>query len=227
MSRPCVHTDNVFPGRSRTAATAFTFPELCFGLVIAALVMGAVAAFALAMSRSWTHAQETESITVTARQVTNRITRTVQDAKLIGAISNGATNPNPLVPAAVILWVDDTNGDGAIQGAECAMIEHDTSTKMLKLYGAGQGDATTVLPWSTFTAQAVLTNFKVGRNWKPVGRGAEAVRFVGHSISSADQRPMLEFTLKLKPASAEASDDRNLVTEYGTCVVRAPAKQPA
>jgi type II secretory pathway component PulJ len=213
--------------RSTRAARGFTFPELCLGLVILALVMGAVAAFTLAMSQSWTHAQETEQVSITARQVTARLTRVVQDAKLIGAVTNGAVNANPLIPAAVILWVEDTNGDGQIQGAECAMFEHDTGTRLLKYYPSGQGDASAPLSWAVFTSQAVLTNFKVGRQWQPVARGAHAIRFVAHATGSAQQRPMLEFTIKLKPVSADASDDRNIATEYGTCVVRAPAKQPA
>lgn len=209
---------------------AFTVVELCFGLVVTSLVMAAVATFLLAVSQSWRYSDQVETTSMHAWQATVRLVRTVQDARLIGAVSQGdifGTTPNP---AAVIVWTADTNGDGAIQGAECAMVEHDDVQRVLRLYPAGQGDATTVLSWATFTSPAVLNNFKVGRSWRPIAIGVERVRFAPHGTSGTSLSPSLEYTMKIAAKTARAGQtdvQGSSVLEYGTCVVRAPGKQPA
>jgi hypothetical protein len=216
--------------RLRPRGRGFTVVELCFGLVVTALIMGAVASFLLAASQSWRYSDQVATSSMHAWQATVRLVRTMQDARLIGAVMPGDLNVSTPNPAAVIVWMKDTNQDGAIQGAECAMIEHDDVQQVLRLYPAGQGDATTVLPWATFTSQAVLNNFKVGRQFRPIGRGVERVRFASHGTSGTSQSPSLEYTIKLLTKSTNAGqteqEDARLL-EYGTCVVRAPAKQPA
>lgn len=216
LCSPAPRTD----GRSRRTR-AFTFVELCFGLVITALVMSAVAAFTLATAQHWKQSDQEEATATQGRQATLRLTRTVQDAKLIGASRGGSLTNPATAPAAVILWVRDSNSDGAIQGAECAMIEHDRDAKLLRLYGAGQGDASVVLPWAIFTSDAMLTNFSVGRTSQPLARDVKGARIVPYGVGSATQNPMLEYTLKL------GGGDEHSVIEYGTCSVRAPAKQPS
>jgi hypothetical protein len=209
---------------------AFTVVEMSFGLIVTSLVMAAVAAFLLAVGQSWRYSDQVETTSMHAWQATVRLVRTVQDARLIGAVSPGdifGPTPNP---AAVIVWTTDTNGDGAIQGAECAMVEHDDVQQVLRLYPAGQGDATTVLPWATFTSPAVLNNFKVGRTSRPIAIGVERVRFAPHGTSGTSLSPSLEYTMKIVARATNAGQEDvqgRSVLEYGTCVVRAPARQPA
>jgi hypothetical protein len=209
---------------------AFTVVELSFGLVVTSLVMAAVAAFLLAVAQGWRYSDQVETTSMHAWQASVRLVRTVQAARLIGAVSPGdifAATPNP---AAVIVWTKDTNGDGAIQGAECAMVEHDDVQQVLRLYPAGQGDATTVLPWATFTSPAVLNNFKVGRTWHPIAVGVERVRFAPHGTSGTALSPSLEYTMRIVAKGSNAGEkdvSGRSVLEYGTCVVRAPGKQPA
>ena len=229
--------NNLATVRAPAARSAgFTFVELCFGLVVTALVMGAVAAFTLATASGWQHGDEVEMTAGRTRQAATRLTRAVRDARLIGALQSGAINGNPVTPGAFILWVRDANNDGAIQGAECAMVEHDPVNDELRLYPAGQGDASVVLPWSVFTSPAVLTNFKVGRAAHVIGSGVTAVRFAARGTdSTSTQTPTIEYTMKLiargtrveAGAPSGGGGDERTVLEYGTCAIRAPAKQPA
>jgi hypothetical protein len=214
----------------RARARGFTVMELCFGLLITALVMAAVASFVMAVSQSWRHSDQVETSAMRAWQATVRLGRAVQDARLIGAYSAGSLTSTPAVPAAVLLWVKDTNGDGQIQGAECAMIEHDDVQQTLRLYSAGQGDATVVIPWSTFTSAAILSNFKVGRSYTSIARGVERVRFAAFGTTGTAQCPSLEYTMKIVARGVNAGqreDQATRLVEYGTCAVRAPARQPA
>ena len=215
---------------ARRAARGFTVMELCFGLIITALVMAAVASFVMAVSQSWRHSDQVETSSMRAWQATVRLGRTVQDARLIGAFHAGDLFSAPAQPAAVLLWATDANGDGKIQGAECAMIEHDPGQQTLRLYPAGQGDAVVVIPWATFTSPAVLTNFKVGRTSTPIARGIERVRFAPFGTTGIALHPALEYTMKITARGANAGqteDQAARLVEYGTCSVRAPAKQPA
>lgn len=215
---------------SRRAPRGFTVVELCFGLVITALVMFAVATFVMAVSQSWRHSDEVETAARHAWQATVRLGRTVQDARLIGAFNHGDLSANTPQPAAVLLWMKDTNSDGKIQGAECAMIEHDDVQKALRLYPAGQGDATVVLPWATFTSPAVLTNFKVGRSHQLLARGVERVRFAAYGTTGTAQHPSLEYAMKIVATGTvpgQRPAEGTELIEYGTCVIRAPARQPA
>ena len=146
----------------------------------------------------------------------------MQDARLIGACRAGDLNSAPAQPAAILLWARDTNGDGKIQGAECAMIEHDDVQQTLRLYSAGQGDATVVIPWATFTSAAILNNFKVGRSYTPIARGVERVRFAPFGTTGTTQNPSLEYTLKIVARGANAGqreDQGSRMVEYGTCAV--------
>lgn len=209
---------------------AFTLVELCFGLIVTSMVMAAVAAFLLAVAQGWRYSDQVETTSMHAWQATVRLVRAVQGARLIGAVSPGDIFGATPTPAAVIVWTRDTNGDGAIQEAECAMIEHDDVQRVLRLYPAGQGDATTVVPWVTFTGQNILSKFKVGRTWRPIAVGVERACFAPHGTTGTALSPSLEYTMKIiaKGTSAGQEDvEDSSVLEYGTCVVRAPGKQPA
>ena len=123
--------------------------------------------------------------------------------------------------AAVLLWIRDDNTDQQVQGAECAMLEHDATAKIIRLYPAGQGDAVQPLPWNIFSSQAVIANFKAGRAWRPFAREIPGVRFGAVSKDSSTLNPTLEFTLKFRPQDDTDADDSRSLTMYGTCSVRA------
>ena len=209
---------------------AFTVVEMCFGLLVTSLVMAAVATFLLAVAQSWRYSDQVETTSMHAWQATVRLVRTVQDARLIGAVSPGDLGGPTPNPAAVVVWTKDTNGDGAIQEAECAMIEHDDVQRVLRFYPAGEGNATAVITWVTFTGPTMVAKFKVGHTWRPIAVGVERVRFAAHGTMGTALSPSLEYTMKIiakgTSAGQEDVEDRS-VLEYGTCVVRAPGKQPA
>ena len=76
----------------------------------------------------------------------------------------------------------------------------------------------------------MLSNFKVGRTWRPIAFGVERVRFAPHGTSGTTLSPSLEYTMKIVARGTNAGQrdvEGSSVLEYGTCVVRAPGKQPA
>ena len=69
----------------------FTFVELCLGLVITTLVMGAMAAFSMAMASAWKSAEKTQSLTLRGHHAILRIEKEVRNARLIGASRAGSS----------------------------------------------------------------------------------------------------------------------------------------
>jgi Tfp pilus assembly protein PilW len=204
------------------ARRGLTLVELCFGLVITSLVVGAVGAFTLAVAQHWKQSDAETVSTARARQSSLALGRNVQEARLMGAVRPGSLDGSNPEGAAALLWVSDTNKDGSIQGAECAMLEHDPATKSIKLYDAGQGDASTALSWAVFTDQAVLNNFKVGRVSRPLAGGVKGARFAAFNVGDPTQSPSLEYTLQVEKRNSDQT-----ALEYGTCSIRAPGKQPS
>jgi hypothetical protein len=76
----------------------------------------------------------------------------------------------------------------------------------------------------------MIDKFKVGRTWRPIAIGVERVRFAPHGVTGATLSPSLEYTMKIAaraPSAGQKDVEGSSVLEYGTCVVRAPGKQPA
>lgn len=215
---------------SRRLHLGFTMIELFFGLLITSLVMGAVATFSLAMGKAWQRSEEIESLTLRARQATVRIAQLVRDAKLLVTHRAGSLDGTAAQPAAVIIWTRDTNGDGLIQGAELALIEHNTTLNQLVLYPGGQGDTVQSLTWALISDPTIITDFKKGRTANALARGVYGARFAVTSATSTSLRPTFEFSLKFwheKTVGGGTTSVGEPYTEYGTCVVRAPKQVPS
>ncbi|WP_428939948.1 PulJ/GspJ family protein [Fontivita pretiosa] len=208
----------------------FTFVELCLGLVITSLVMSALAAFALAMSSAWKQAEQTQSATVIANQVSAVLQDQIRQARLLGAWRAGSINGSG-ENAAVMLWKEAAGGDGIIQDTELSLIEFDPTGHRLLIYPAGQGSGLNI-QYSAFTTTAVIDNFKVGRTARPLARGIWGASFKVSGTGSG-QVPRLQFALRIVP---EQRDDNGSVSpdgrarpliQYGQATLRAPAAIPS
>jgi len=215
---------------TRAARGGFTVLELCFGIIVTSLVMLAVASFSLAMGTAWRRSSELESLTLRARQAGARVAREIRDGKLITTFRAGSLDGS--APAAgVMIWKEDTNGDGKIQGAELELIEHNTGAHQLTIYRAGQGNNTIVLAWAAVSDPAVISNFKIGRTGVPLARGVYGALFNASATTSTTQQPTLEYALKLvyepPTSSVVETSTTGSYTEYGTAAVRAPLPKPS
>jgi hypothetical protein len=203
---------------------AFTFVELCMGLLVTTLVLGALASFALAMASAWKHAEQSRSLNIRGQQTVLRLADMLHTAKLLGPSHSGSLN-NPLTGAAVIFWTQDSNGDGLIQGNEVAMIEHDTTSNRLVLYSGTAAETSTWSYLSVFSDPTVLDNFKVNRTPTTIANGVEGALFQLSGTSSTTAKPSLSFALKLRRDGIDGGAQR-LVMQYGTATLRAPLAQP-
>ncbi|HWP41145.1 MAG TPA: hypothetical protein VNL70_09485 [Tepidisphaeraceae bacterium] len=218
-------------GNPQFCRSGFTFVELCLGLVITSLVMSALAAFTLAMSSAWRQAEQTQSATIIANQVSAVLQEQVRQARLLGAWRAGSISGSG-ESAAVMLWKEAADGDGIIQDSELSLIEFDPTGHRLMIYPAGQGSGANV-PYSTFTSTAVIDSFKAGRTARPMARGIWGASFKVSGTGGVGQVPRLQFALRIVP---ENRDDNGGITpdvqarpliQYGQTTLRAPAAIPS
>jgi hypothetical protein len=154
----------------------------------------------------------------------------VRDSKLLAACREGSLDGSAAQSAAVLVWTADSNSDGLIQGAELALIEHDTNLRQLVVYPSGQGDDAQPLAWAIINDPMVIVDFKRGRTGYPIARGVYGAAFAVTSATSSTLGPTLEFALALrheKRVGATITTVGQSYTEYGTCVVRAPLPVPS
>jgi type II secretory pathway pseudopilin PulG len=217
-------------GNPRLCRNGFTFVELCLGLVITSLVMSALAAFTLAMSSAWRQAEQTQSATIIANQVSAVLQDQIRQARLLGAWRAGSISGSG-ESAAVMLWKEAADGDGIIQDSELSLIEFDPTRHRLMIYPAGQGSGANV-PYSTFTSTAVIDSFKSGRTARPLARSIWGASFKVSGTGSG-QVPRLQFALRIVP---ENRDDNGGITpdaqarpliQYGQATLRAAAAIPS
>lgn len=216
-------------------ARAFTFVELCMGLVITSLVMSAVAALSMAMATAWRSAGKTQSLTLKGNFISRHVQNEVRNARLIGACRAG-TSDGTGTGAAVLLWKTDTNSDGYIQGNECELIAHDTTNHTLILYPSGTADGAGTWSYSgTFTASASLDQFIINRPSKVIAHGVYGAIFQTSGTSGTTNNPVFKFALKMMSDDSQIATGNGggiggagqLLMEYGGAAVRAPLAAPA
>jgi hypothetical protein len=206
---------------------AFTLIELCLALVVTSLVMGAMAAFALAMTTAWKSAESSQSISLLANQTVVRLQNEIRQCKLIGALRSGSSGGSGDV-YAVLLWKADTSGDGLIQGDEVSLLEYHAGSHTLRLYYAGQPDASGT--WSydhTFTDEDTLESFKTNRSYVVLARNVYGAQFDATGTSGTSRNPSLHFALKLMADDGSSAGSEKLTVQYGTATLRAPLSEPA
>jgi prepilin-type N-terminal cleavage/methylation domain-containing protein len=213
---------------------AFTLVELCISMVIFAMIMSAVAGFSMAMTTAWKSAEKSQAVAIRGNQIAARLQNEIRKAKLIGVYRAGSADGSA-TGAAVMLWVQDTNGDGYIQGDEVEMIEHDTTAHTLVRYYNGQSDGAGTWSYTNnFNSSTVFTQFKLNRQSIKLAGGVYGAIFETSGTTGTSLNPNLNFGLKLmtddsQPASVGSAigGTTKLMIEYGSATVRAPLAAPS
>lgn len=113
----------------------FTFVELMMGMVVTCLVMGALAAFTMAMGQSWNGAQSPQTVQLTGAVLSVRLADVLRNSLAIGVVWPGSMDSASAQTAGVTLWLgDDLTVDGKIQWGEIGWLEYDPVAKTLRLY---------------------------------------------------------------------------------------------
>jgi type II secretory pathway pseudopilin PulG len=202
--------------------TAFTFVELCFGLIITALVMAGLAAFSLAMSTAWQNAGSSEATLLAANQDIRLLDAKLRPCGLTGGWQAGSLDGTAQPPAAVLLWTADNNNSSTINYSEIMLIEHDPQAQQIKLYQAPMPltvpDA--VFSYATLFSQSSFINtFKDGLTPTVLCSNVVGARFYVGPATSASATPFVEFALTIQ------SGNQTRVV-YGDATLRAALAVP-
>src|SRR5262245_38739861 len=188
--------------RRKTRLAGFTFMELCLGILITAMVMGAVASFTLATAQAWKSAEQETNLSAKSNVAVAWLQDTIRGVKLLGPVRAGALdNPSSGAGAAVMLWKADTNSDGLIQGSEVQLIEHDVANNRLVPDSGLPTETTTWSHSSVFTNSSVIDTFKQGRTPRVFAADVYGAYFKATGTTGTNANPSLAFSLKLEHAA--------------------------
>lgn len=211
---------------------AFTLVELMIGMIITAMILGAVSALSLAMSTSWKSADGSQALCLSSHQATMRVQSRVRSCRYLGFLRAGSIDGNITPGAGVLYWKSDVNGDGLIQMGEAAWIEHDPPSKKLLLYEviptssmnptqksyAGLPVSYATLCSSSFPDQFKLLSLLNMLKVTTLTQDLIGAKFAAR-IPLTSEAPSLEMTL-----SFQRSGRRE--TTYATTALRAPSNRP-
>jgi type II secretory pathway pseudopilin PulG len=211
-------------GAAEARRRAFTLAELIVGLLLLAIIGGATAAVAAAMSRGWQIGQTTNAASLTVTRTMLRIQDKVQRAKVIGQWCAGSLSASENVPAAAVLfWRGDDNADGAMQLDETQLLEYDRATQSLVLWEASFPDPVTrtaqngPFPSAMLSEPNAINDYKqlMHKKTYPMTRNVLGATFNVVVPSHAPNRPTLEFRVKMVGPNGPT-------VEYGAASPRAP-----
>ena len=220
--------------RRRLSGRAFTLMELVMGMIITGLVMVAVSALLSAVAHGWTQTTATQSSSNHKVQVHARVQSILKGAKQLGAVRPGSLS-GYAIPAAVMMWAGDYNGDDRVQFSELALLMHDGGTGSpdgyLAFYEvvypsawtAAQKEAadSVTLSKDEIYKDSNIDTFRLLANVRQTILATEVVGATFTLTDGADvTRPSLDYVLKFQKAGSPQ-------TEYGTVAVRTPTTLPA
>jgi hypothetical protein len=222
-----------------------TLVELSIGLVITALVIGALSALWFAVAETWKKSSSSQGTTLRTAQVVTRLEATFRQARYLCQWTPGSLSDTSVAPASCFIWrsdfwnaagnVNNANdfktqvSDGLAQVGELALIEYDPAAKRVYLYqpkdpalmSVGERTAAgTVWAWSDLSKSSNLTTFK-SLSYVQKKVFSEYVGGVEFNVPTTPSlgRPMVEFTLKLTDSGAGT-------IAYSMATLRAPSAQP-
>jgi prepilin-type N-terminal cleavage/methylation domain-containing protein len=205
----------------------FTLVELMMGLVVMAIIFGALAALSLATGNGWQATESQDNLQVARRQTSTQMYYNIRAAKFIGSATADNSNSSGAATslgASVIFWKGDKDPGKTMYAWQIAVIEHDLATSTLRLYQLPQ------------TASGAMTEFKdcdvddssdvekfkkiSGVTCQVIGRNISSVNFKVLPIGSTRQSQVLEFQIRYKSGEQEQ-------LEYGSATVRVPQAPPS
>ena len=160
-----------------------------------------------------------------------RIQQIVRNARLTGKCNTGAIDGSSA--AAVLIWLEDTNGDSTIQNNECALIEYDLVTRSIIKRTVPSGGSATSMNYSTFSSGgSVLTTFRaVATDTRTLASDIDGAVFRADAGDDSTTLPSLEFELKFQRKTTDGDGNTTDVGSptigYGVATVRTPLARPS
>jgi Tfp pilus assembly protein PilW len=215
--------------KSRAASPGMTLVEMCIGLVVTSLIIGALSALWFAVAETWTRSSSSQHVSLTGGQAVARLETILRQSKYIFQWKAGSTAGNA---ASALIWKGDNwNGvaDAAVQIGELALVEHDANAKRIYLYQAIPATAMDasmktraggVATWSDLSNTATVTAFK-GYDFVQRTVITEAVTDASFNVptATAGARQILEFNLTV-------SRDEGNALVYSAAALRGPTTKP-
>jgi Tfp pilus assembly protein PilW len=194
----------------------FTFIELCLGMVMTAIISGAVASFLLSVSACWNATENLHNATIRANQFSERLAGRIRDAKRIGYWKNASAGG-----AAMIFWRDCDN-DGVMVRTELSVVQYAPLTQTIDLYTAPVVNGDVGAEWTPaeFTDPSAIAVFSAGLTPEPMIRNVSAADLGVANATSTDVAPTVSWTLAL------IDSDGVIVTRQCTAALRGPATPP-
>lgn len=235
-----------------------TIIEMSIALMITTLVVGSLSAVLMATSRAWAATEEMTNTQLAGSQLSQQMQRRLREAHWIGVIETGSIDGSK-PGAQVMLWREDAwpvtrdvfgtvteIGDGVLDLAEVALIEHDPATRRILLYAADfpayytqeqREQMTADLnekcadPASQFGTAKFAQDFKkelknLGLNPRPLTPAAVkgAVFAERGTAPGSAQRPSMEYVLRINRAGDRSADEFSAGDriDFGTATLRGP-----
>jgi prepilin-type N-terminal cleavage/methylation domain-containing protein len=114
----------------------FTLAEVLLSVVITGIVLSAAAALAYAVGKAWSQSENINEVVSSGRLATVRITDRIRTARAIGYADD----------QVLVIWREDSNGDGAVNLSELTLFEFDPDDGELRegqlVFPAGTSQAT-------------------------------------------------------------------------------------
>jgi hypothetical protein len=222
-----------------------TFVELCCGMVVTAMVLGALSGLWFAVGEAWRSSASSQAVASTTNQASLRLESAFRQARFVIKSEPGSLD-NSTTPAWAFVWRGDfwnrpaqtatpadyatPAADGAIQIAELGLLQFDPVAGKVYFYRAK--DAALMTADQRLAASEVPTFDRLQRSetrdsFKTlafvdrtvIAEGVTALR-VNFPRVQTGSRPIVEFTMNVA---------RNGMTSslYGTAVMRSPSTQPS
>jgi hypothetical protein len=223
-----------------------TFVELCCGMVVTAMVLGALAALWVAVGTAWRGSATSQAVASTGSQASLRLESAFRQTRFVINYDTGSLDNSTATPAWAFVWRGDfwnrpaqtaspadyatPLADGAVQVAELGLLQFDSASGKVYFYRARDAALMTAdqrLQASEVPTFAQLQKAETRDSFKAlafvdrtvVAEGVTALRINLPKVQPGS-RPVVEFTMKVA-RNGMAS------TVYGTAVMRSPSTQPA
>jgi hypothetical protein len=210
----------------------FTFIELCMGLLICSLIFSAVAAFSLAMGRSWQAAETTQASGLRTSQIMLRLQSELRGAKAVLYCRPGSLTDSSSAAQLFVWKTDNVDAtlkvpDQKMQYSELELIEFSpstsTTTGTICTYQAHPAAGADSEWFTSFCSTAAgVSSFKSGLTASTLATHIDGMTFNVQNQSSTTQAPVIEIALLFK-GNGQMADK----TRYGTATLRSPANAPS
>jgi hypothetical protein len=224
------HTSPPAGASPRARRRALTLIELCIGMLVTTMVLGALSAMWFAVAHAWNSSTASQGVALTGNLAAVRLESTFRAAKYLCQYNVGSVDGKTTPAASVFFWKGDAwTTDAAVEFGELALIEHDPVTKRLYLYEAmpialmtadQQTRASIRVTWADLVATGTPAAFKAyDFVQKKVLSEAVSGALFNVPTNRPAARPSIEFTLTVSRPGGDA-----LV--YGSASLRAPTTRP-